>query len=405
MQDLCLENMRCDTPKKQFGGPNQPVVGAIISLHALGDSIFAIHSDFTLCSYKLHHARGAVPFYFKNDKARVLESKDASLSHNMVRNENYSEGPSSGENHDSKTFDKRRQPIGNVSFAIALGANSSNSSSDPSHLLMSCGYFDDCVKIHSFDSLQLQSSQNGGHRGHINCLEVGDEGEMMVTGGADATCRIWVVDHDALAAAITDGFVKSSLVKEDCFISHVLLGHVTPVCCVAICTKLDVVVSGSQDGSICIHNIRSGKFIRSLHIDATTKEVHESCAGNGIPVKKLAIHMDGSFVAHLRDGSLHVISINGQGLCSAHTGEQLNAMIICPKSETLITGGDMGSVRIWKLHDLSLQCTVDVKKHGAITSLALTPSESQFLCIGSSNGLLSVVSRKNDVTIASSLFS
>merc|ERR1712194_492475 len=80
-----------------------------------------------------------------------------------------------------------------------------------------------------------------------------------------------------------------------CLIAHVLLGHVSPLSCVAICTKLDVVVSGSQDGSICIHNIRSGKFIRSLNID---REVQESCAGNGIPIKKLAIHIDGYFVAH-----------------------------------------------------------------------------------------------------------
>ena len=69
-------------------------------------------------------------------------------------------------------------------------------------------------------------------------------------------------------------------------------------------------------------------------------------------------------------------------------------MIICPESEALITGGDMGCVRVWSLHDLSLHCTVDVKKHGAVTSLALTPAGSQFLCVGSSNGLLSIVSRK-----------
>mmetsp|Transcript_9074 Transcript_9074/g.13677 ORF Transcript_9074/g.13677 Transcript_9074/m.13677 type:complete len:232 (+) Transcript_9074:1-696(+) len=231
----------------------------------------------------------------------------------------------------------------------------------------------------------------------------------MVTGGEDATCRIWIVDHEALAAAITDGFVKS-LSEEGpeetkCFIAHVLLGHVTPVCCVALSTKLDVVVSGSQDGSICIHNVRSGMFIRSLHVDATTKELRESCAGNGIPVRKLAIHIDGTFVAHLLDGSLHVISINGQEICSAQIGEQLNAMLICSRSETLITGGEMGRARIWKLHDLSLQFDVDVKSHGAITSLALTHIQSQFLCIGSSNGLLSVVSRKNDSSGTSSLFS
>ena len=234
----------------------------------------------------------------------------------------------------------------------------------------------------------------------------------MITGGDDATCRIWVIDHQALAAAITDGFVKSSLVKEcpgetKCFIGHTLLGHVTPLCCVAICTKLDIVVSGSQDGSICIHNIRSGKFVRSLHVDAATEEVRESCAGNGIPVDKLAIHTDGTFVAHLRDGSLHVISVNGQELCSTKTGERLNAILVCPRSETLIAGGESGDVKIWGLHDLAPRCTVDVRRHGAVTSLALTPDadDPQFLCIGSGNGLLSVLSRKNDGANAPSLFS
>ena len=389
--------MRCDTPKKQFGGPKRSSVsGAVISIHALGDSIYAIHSDFTVCTYKLYHARGAAPFHFKVDRARVLESNEASIS-NLA-------GPPADEiNQSNKPFDDTKQPQrSNVSFAIALGTNISrsvgngNSSSDPSHLLMSCGYFDNCVKVHSLDSLQLQNSLNGGHRGSINCLEVGEEGEVLVTGGDDATCHIWIVDHESLALAITDGYVKSSLGTEgfeesNCYHVHTLLGHVTPVNCVSMCTKLDVVISGSEGGSICIHNIRSGKFVRSLHIDATTKEVLESCGGNGIPVKKLAIHIDGYFVAHLCDGSLWVISINGQQLCRAHIGEHLNAMIICSKSNSIVTGGSMGCVRIWKLDDLSLQCTIDVKKHGSITSLAFTP-DKQFLCIGSVAGLISIVS-------------
>lgn len=379
--------MRCDTPKKQLG--SKKMSGAIISMHAIADSIFVIHSDFTVCTYKLQPIRGEVPFHFRIDKARALECKDVVSSKPIEIDEsnNYSEG---------RLFQR------NASFAIALGANfrtpSGGSSSDPTYLLFSCGYFDNCVKIHSLDSLQIQSNINGVHRGRINCLEVDEEGAIMVTGGDDATGNIWIVDHDALASAITDGFVKSSLGRDrseetKCFHAHTLLGHVTPVCCVATCTKLDVVVTGSLDGSICIHNIRSGKFNRALHVDAVTGKVQESCAGNGIPVRKLAIYNDGFFVAHLCDGSLHVISINGQQLCSTNVGEIINAMIICPKSGALITGGDEGCVRVWALHDLTLRCTVDVKKNGSVTSLALTPDAQQFLCIGSSNGVLSIVSR------------
>ena len=114
--------MRCDTPKKQFGGPKRSSVsGAVISIHALGDSIYAIHSDFTVCTYKLYHARGAAPFHFKVDRARVLESNEASIS-NLA-------GPPADEiNQSNKPFDDTKQPQrSNVSFAIALGTNISRS--------------------------------------------------------------------------------------------------------------------------------------------------------------------------------------------------------------------------------------------------------------------------------------
>ena len=380
--------MRCDTPKKQFGRSD---ASAIISMHAIGDAIYVMHADFTFCTYKLHHTRGDIPFHFRIDKVKALESKDVVFSNRTLTSE-------------VDTSRDERQPQRNLSFAIALGvhtraANGGSSGSDPTYLLFSCGYFDDSIKIHSLDSMQLQSKINGVHRGRINCLEVEDEGAIMVTGGDDATCSVWIVDHDALASAITDGFVKSSLGRDrseetKCYHAHMLLGHVTPVCCVTMCTKLDVVLSGSLDGSICIHNIRSGKFLRALHIDAETETVQESCARNGIPVKKLAIHSDGFFVAHFCDGSLYVISINGQQLCSANIGERLNTMIICPESETVITGGDIGCVRVWALHDLTLRCTVDVKKNGSITSLIRTTGSPHFLCIGSSNGMVSIVSRQ-----------
>ncbi len=383
--------MRCDTPDKQFVGS---ISGAVISVHAMGELVFVIHADFTVCNYKL---RGVDPVHFKLEKAKTLESKGAIFTKQTPFDFSVKFNGS-----DDACNDERRSKI-NASFAMAHVANSrltgKSSSSEPSHILMSCGYFDDSIKIHTLDSLQLQCSLHGCHRGKINCLEVGGEGETLVTGGEDATCRLWIIDHETLALAITDGFVKSSLGQDrmeqnKCYHVHTLLGHETPVSCVAICTKLDVVVSGALGGSICIHKVRSGKFIRSFHFDASSKEVQGSSGmGNGIPVRKLSIHVDGSFVAHLSDCSMHHISVNGQQLCRAHIGEALHAMVICPESETVITGGELGCVRIWNLHDFSLLCTVDVKKHGPITSLALTRGVPQFLCVGSGNGLTSIVSR------------
>lgn len=386
-QDLCYENLHCNLPKKQFGGPKGSTTSSIASLNTVGDTLFAIHSDLSLCSYKLHPSRGSMPYQFKQDKCRRLESRHMSLS--------YFIGADSKPGSQSTKASAFREDSFAMAFGGTTAATTGNGSNvDDSHLLLSCGYFDGCVKVHSVDTLQLYHNLKGGHRGGINCIKLSSDGEILVTGGEDATCRLWTIDHDALASAITDGFVESlNREAEDDEISccHVLLGHVTPICCVAICTKLDVVVSGSEDGSICVHNIRSGEFIRSLHIDAATGEVRESCARDAISVKLLEIHFNGSFVAHLVDGSLHVISLNGESLCNKDLGESLNAMVICPDSEILVTGGELGCARIYSLHDLRLQCTVDVESHGDITSLAVASTESQLLCIGSDDGMLSIV--------------
>jgi WD40 repeat protein len=268
---------------------------------------------------------------------------------------------------------------------------------------MSIGYYDDGVKLHSTDSLQYQGTINGVHRGTITCLEISADGTIVITGGEDSTCIVWVVDYEDFATSIADGVVQPGDDKaEDEFLKccHVLLGHTTPITCLAISTKLDLVVSGSRDGSICLHNIRSGRFVRSLHVNAVSQEVENSCEGNSVPVIKLAIHSDGIFVAHLCDGSLHVITVNGHRLVSTNTGEILSSLMICPQSGTVITGGEQGLVRMWNLHDLKAKCAVDVSKYGQITSMLLIPSDNhpmaQFLCIGSENGLLSVVFRSPD---------
>uniref|UniRef100_A0A7S2PGR8 BEACH domain-containing protein n=1 Tax=Skeletonema marinoi TaxID=267567 RepID=A0A7S2PGR8_9STRA len=381
-KSLHAGDLKVHTPAKQFGGPKSSC-GAILSLHAIGDSVFVLHSDFTLCSYKLNATRNnALPVQIKADKCRMLE--------------NSSPLPRTVDNEEQSNEQGSNVMVNSDSFALTMGGNyrAADHGADSSLLLLSCDAFENVVKVHSIETLQLQRSVSGGHRGRINCIKVSEDGALMVTGGDDATCRVWVVEHDALATAITDGYVSSlGLDDNEITCAHVLFGHVSPITCVAICSKLDVVISGSKDGSICIHNIRSGKFVRSLHVDAVAKEVKDSCArSNGITPQKLVIHMDGSFIAYFSDGSLMVITINGQCICKADVGEKINAMLICHESEALITGGELGSVRVRTLYDLRVQCTLNIKKYGPITTLALT-SDPNFLCVGSSNGFLSVVFR------------
>jgi WD40 repeat protein len=218
---------------------------------------------------------------------------------------------------------------------------------------------------------------------------------FMITGGKDGTCRVWVVDYPDMAVAIADGYVQTALGSQresEKLLSccHVLWGHVTPVFCVDIISDLDVAVSGSQGGVVCVHRIRGGEFVRSFSPPALDQE---SSRCNS--VVKLALTTSGDMAVHMTDRGLHTFTINGVLLCSANAGESLNDMKISPCKDLLITGGSSGKVLVRRLSDLQVCSIMDLSKHGPIRSITLTPEElnpvAQFLFIGSHDGSITVV--------------
>ena len=142
-QDLCYENLHCNSPKKQFGGPKGSTTSSIVSLHTVGDTFFAIHSDFSLCSYKLHPSRGSVPYQFKQDKFRRLESRHMSLS-----------------------------------FFIGTDSNKSGSQSTKAS-----AFREDSFAMALWIHFKLYHNLKGGHRGGINCIKLSGDGEILVTDG------------------------------------------------------------------------------------------------------------------------------------------------------------------------------------------------------------------------------
>lgn len=47
---------------------------------------------------------------------------------------------------------------------------------------------------------------------------------------------------------------------------HILYGHTECVTCVDLNVELDLVISGSLDGTINLYNLRSGHYIKTLHL-------------------------------------------------------------------------------------------------------------------------------------------
>jgi len=82
----------------------------------------------------------------------------------------------------------------------------------------------------------------------------------MLTGGHDGTVCVWVVDTSDMAMAMSDGYIQTALgistegeqLMRCC---HVLWGHDSPVVMVDFNLDLDVAVSSSESGWICLHTL------------------------------------------------------------------------------------------------------------------------------------------------------
>jgi WD40 repeat protein len=193
-----------------------------------------------------------------------------------------------------------------------------------------------------------------------------------------------------MAIALSDGYVQTALGQTtdgDQVISccHVLWGHDTPVTCLDLSSDLDVVVSGSLGGRICVHTLRRGEFVRSIFLSPNV----------GASVDKIAVDNHGRMVVHSAE-KLHTYMINGVELCSTDAGERIHDMKI--SGEVLVTGGDRCHVYIRDLTSLKILSGLDLSRHGPIRCISLTPDElnplPQHLFIGSDDGMISIVDRE-----------
>jgi len=209
-----------------------------------------------------------------------------------------------------------------------------------------------------------------------------------------------------MATALTDGYMQTALGKgsigSDVSIlkcCHVLWGHKAPISCLSFSSDLDVVVSGSTDGVVCVHTVRQGEFVRSLDVkkflpsDGTGKDF------NLTAIKMIALDNHGTFVTHLEDFRLQMYTINGLKLASVDAGERLHALEMVPGGDMVVTGGESCNVVIRSLSDLSTRCILDFRKCGQITCISLTSTElnpaPQFMYVGTSDGSVTIVNRDN----------
>ncbi|CAM9274250.1 unnamed protein product, partial [Ectocarpus sp. 13 AM-2016] len=126
-----------------------------------------------------------------------------------------------------------------------------------SYLLFSGGHWDSSFRATALDTGRLVVSI-ARHRDVVTSLSLAEGGKgcrRLVTASRDTTLMVWRVEDTAGERA--PPVSPSSLL-------HVLYGHDTPVTCVCARADLDAIVSSGEDGTVVVHTLWGGEYVRTI---------------------------------------------------------------------------------------------------------------------------------------------
>lgn len=210
------------------------------------------------------------------------------------------------------------------------------------------------------------------------------DGSILATGSYDTTVMVWHV----VQARTQEKRVRNApteMPRKDCVIAetpfHILCGHDDVITCVYASTELDIVISGSKDGTCIFHTLREGRYVRSLR--------HPS----GSPLSKLVASCHGRIVLYAdEDLSLHLYSINGKHLATSESNGRLNCVELSSCGEFLVCAGDQGQIVVRSMNSLEV-----VRRYNGVGKVitSLTVTQEECFLAGTKDGSLLVYSIEN----------
>ena len=264
---------------------------------------------------------------------------------------------------------------------------------DDGRYLFSCGHWDQSLRITNLDSGKLLHAARQ-HRDIVTCLAtVEDRCQWwLITGSRDCSVQVWELFSHVLpgnytvptpGAAAADGIFdmtfggdkkgreNMTLDEEEggggrgrqgtaavdgstshttasnrekrplqSFPLHILYGHDDCVTCVAANAQLDIVVSGSDDGTVMVHSLRKGEYIRSI-TQRRPDNSHTTAQNESASIDWVGISQAGYIVTYCRtDCSICSYTLNGTFLSRMKTGEALYALTLSEDGLVLLTGGE-----------------------------------------------------------------
>ncbi|KAK4434240.1 BEACH domain-containing protein B [Sesamum alatum] len=228
-----------------------------------------------------------------------------------------------------------------------LGAQCFATLQTPSeNFLISCGNWENSFQVLSLnDGRMVQSVRH--HKDVVSCIAVTADGSILATGSYDTTVMVWEV----LRVRGTEKRSRNTRIEipwKDCIIAdtpfHILCGHDDVITCLYASTELDLVISGSKDGTCIFHTLQDGRYVRSLR--------HPS----GRPLSKLIASHHGRIVLYADDLSLHLYSINGRHISTVESNGRLSCLALSSCGDFLVCGGDQGQIVIITV-DVDIECS------------------------------------------------
>jgi len=151
-----------------------------------------------------------------------------------------------------------------------------------------------------------------------------------------------------------------------------LWGHQSPVTCLSYSSELDLVLSGSVSGLLCLHTVRKGRFVRSID------------SMKGLSINIVLATLPGYLVAHsAAEMQLRLFWLNGQELSRARVASRVDTMVVSGSGDVLVCGLASGLLSLRNLASLDELRVYDLSAHGRITCLRFTEGSSlsrSFVC-------------------------
>ena len=192
-----------------------------------------------------------------------------------------------------------------------------------------------------------------GHSDEVASVAITPDGLTLVSGSDDSTIKIWQLSTGRELRTLT--------------------GHSDEVASVAITPDGQTLVSGSWDNTIKIWQLSTGQELRTL-------------TGHSRWVQALAISPDGqTLVSGSGDNTIKIWELSTGRELRTLTGHSdwVEALAISPDGQTLVSGSSDGTIKIWQL-STGQELRTLTGNSGSVRSLAISP-DGQTLVSGISN--------------------